>query len=88
MLSFPTSPLLLGRVTLSGGSAVTLGDAAECGPNTILGPVTVTNTDGPSVIAGNLIIGRLACSGNVPPPVNNGSPNHVIGVKTGQCSGL
>lgn len=59
-----------------------------CEPNNIVGPVTVTNTDGPSVIAGNLIIGRLGCSGNVPPPVNNGSPNRVIGPKTGQCSGL
>ncbi len=79
---------VVGRVTLAGGSAVTLGDAAGCGSNAIVGPVTVTNTDGPSVIAGNLIIGRLACSGNVPPPVNNGSPNNVIGPKTGQCAGL
>lgn len=80
---------LLGRASLAGGSMVTFGDPAnECGGNTVLGKVSVTDTDGPSVIGGNHIIGRLSCSGNEPPPVNNGSPNSVLGKKTGQCSDL
>lgn len=80
---------LLARVALDGGSAVTFGDPAnDCGGNTVLGRVSVTNTAGPSVIGGNRIIGRLECSGNEPPPVNNGFPNSVLGPKTGQCSDL
>ncbi len=68
---------------------MTFGDPAnDCGGNTVLGRVSVTNTAGPSVIGGNRIIGRLECSGNEPPPVNNGFPNSVLGPKTGQCSDL
>ena len=40
------------------------------------------------MIAGNLIIGPLACSGNNPAPVNHGAPNLVIGPRSGQCRGL
>ena len=80
---------LVGTATLAGGSGVTFGDPANgCGGNTVLGTVTVSGTDGPSVIGGNNIIGRLGCSGNEPPPVNNGFANSVLGLKTGQCSGL
>ncbi|MGH8776108.1 MAG: hypothetical protein ACRDWI_13395 [Jiangellaceae bacterium] len=78
-----------GPVRLNGGSSVTLGNPVlDCAPNSVVGPVKVTNTDGWNVIAGNSIIGPLACSGNAPPQVNNGSTNSVLGPKTGQCSGL
>jgi hypothetical protein len=42
----------------------------------------------PIVVSGNLIVGPLSCSGNQPPPVNEGVPNQVIGPKSGQCAGL
>lgn len=43
---------------------------------------------GPVVVAGNLILGLLACSGNEPAPTHHGSPNTVTGRKSGQCAGL
>jgi hypothetical protein len=57
----------------------------------MVGTVSLTdNTTGdtPIVVSGNEILGLLSCSGNEPPPVNNGSPNTVIGLKLGQCRGL
>ncbi|MFF9646633.1 Ig-like domain-containing protein [Kitasatospora aureofaciens] len=39
-------------------------------------------------IEGNTIAGSLACFGNTPPPTNDGHPNTVTGVRTGQCSTL
>jgi hypothetical protein len=78
-----------GAVDLTGSSAVRLGDPlAACAPNAVVGSVTVTGTVGPTVIAGNVITGSLACSGNDPAPVNNGEPNVVLGPKTGQCAEL
>ncbi len=76
-----TGPL---SVTGSTGTVVISG-------NKVIGPVSVTNNitgDTPTVVAGNSITGPLSCSGNVPPPVNNGVPNQVLGPKAGQCSGL
>ncbi|MET0459049.1 MAG: pre-peptidase C-terminal domain-containing protein, partial [Ilumatobacteraceae bacterium] len=81
--------ILTGTVRLDGSSAVRFGDpSVGCGPNAVLGRVEVTNTAGPSVIGGNGIIGVFACTGNVPPPVNNGSPNSVLGLRQGQCATL
>jgi uncharacterized repeat protein (TIGR01451 family) len=78
-----------GPVNLKGSSKVTLGDPEiDCEPNRVVGPVNVNQTDGPSVIAGNRIIGPLACKNNAPPPVNNGAPNDVTGPKSGQCKDL
>jgi hypothetical protein len=42
----------------------------------------------PIVVAGNTVVGPLACTGNEPPPVNNGQPNTVIGPVSGQCRSL
>ncbi|MGW2253228.1 Ig-like domain repeat protein [Kitasatospora sp. NPDC001660] len=39
-------------------------------------------------IEGNTIGGSLSCSGNTPPPTNDGHPNTVTGIRTGQCSTL
>jgi subtilisin family serine protease len=42
----------------------------------------------PIVVAANTFIGPLGCSQNQPPPVNNGQPNTVLGLATGQCADL
>ena len=77
-----------GKTQIAGSSAVRLGDpGAGCASNA-MGSVQVTGTEGPTVIAGNLIVGALKCSGNDPPPVNHGSPNIVFGQKSGQCATL
>ncbi|MGW2256162.1 hypothetical protein ACWCXH_39425, partial [Kitasatospora sp. NPDC001660] len=39
-------------------------------------------------IEGNTIGGSLSCSGNTPPPTNDGHPNTVAGARGGQCSTL
>jgi 5'-nucleotidase len=55
----------------------------------VTGPISVTgNTGGPAVIAGNKIVGALACSGNDPAPGNDGRKNTVHGPVTGQCKKL
>lgn len=57
----------------------------------ISGPVTVSgNATGtvPIVIAGNRIVGLLACTGNQPAPVNGGHTNDVTGPRSGQCAML
>ncbi|MFW6091254.1 MAG: S8 family serine peptidase [Actinomycetota bacterium] len=87
---------VVGPVTLTGTGprdlglpAVTFGDpASDCAGNTVVGPVTVSGTEGPSVVADNRIGGPLSCSGNDPAPVDNGFPNNVLGPKGGQCSDL
>jgi hypothetical protein len=80
--------VITGKVQIAGSSTVRLGDpAAGCAPNA-LGSVRITGSDGPSVIAGNLIFGPLKCSGNDPPPVNHGTPNIVFGPRTEQCAAL
>jgi 5'-nucleotidase len=58
--------------------------------STVVGPVSVRQTSSATapVIAGNRVIGLLACSGNSPAPTDNGDPNVVIGVATGQCAKL
>jgi uncharacterized repeat protein (TIGR01451 family) len=76
-------------VQIAGSSAVRLGDpAAGCAPNAFFGSVRVTGTVGPTVIGGNLIVGPLTCSGNNPPPTNNGAPNTVVGRRSGHGAGL
>ncbi|ARQ71948.1 glycosyl hydrolase 53 family protein [Streptomyces marincola] len=78
-----------GPVTSSGTSSVTIGNPVlGCAPNTISGPVTVTQTQWWNVIAGNTISGPLTCRENAQPPVNNGSTNTVSGPKSAQCRDL
>ena len=78
-----------GGLQATASSAITLGDPTDdCAPNNFVGEVTVNDTAGPSVIAGNRIVGPLACAGNDPAPVNNGHPNTVVGPKKGQCQDL
>jgi hypothetical protein len=54
------------------------------------GPGSARIVDGNEVVT-NTIHGNLNCEGNDPAPQvgdSEGSPNHVTGVKTGQCVGL
>jgi hypothetical protein len=78
-----------GSLTLHGSGKAVLGDPQiDCAPNTVTGPVSITGTSGQTVLAGNRIVGPLACSGNEPPPVNRGVPNSVTGPTSGQCRGI
>jgi hypothetical protein len=61
---------------------------AGCAPNTVSGPVTISGTQGLSVLAGNSIRGPLSCTGNDPAPVNRGRPNEIRGPASGQCSAM
>ncbi len=78
-----------GPVKITGSESVLLGDPnLGCASNDVDGPVTLTGTSGSSVVAGNHITGKLACTKNVPPPVDRGVPNIVLGPATGQCKSL
>lgn len=78
-----------GSVTLNGN----LGQA-EVGGNSFNGALTINNTSGvgpdlettATEIEGNTIAGSLSCTGNVPPPTNDGQPNNVTGGRFGQCA--
>jgi 5'-nucleotidase len=99
-----TGTQLLGSVTVTGATDKVLIDKAKItGPivlhgnkagvkidtASVTGPISVTgNTGGPAVIAGNKIVGALACSGNDPAPGNDGRKNTVHGPVTGQCKKL
>ena len=95
---------VIGPVSVTGATgAVTLDEARVSGPVTlsgnrggvtvdtvtVTGPVSVTgNTGGDHVIAGSTINGPLSCSGNNPPPGNDGRSNTVRGPASGQCARL
>jgi 5'-nucleotidase len=75
---------ITGPVVLHGNKAGVKVDTAS-----VTGPVSVTgNTGGTAVVAGNTIVGPLACSGNNPAPGNDGRKNKVHGPATGQCAKL
>jgi uncharacterized repeat protein (TIGR01451 family) len=81
--------LVLGTLRSKDAAAVTIGDPANgCPGNIVLGAIQVTGTSGPTVIGGNGILGKLACTGNDPAPTNGGSRNTVLGKKSGQCAKL
>jgi hypothetical protein len=50
--------------------------------------VGVPPADPVPVVAANRIAGPLICTGDVPPPTNDGLANKVAGPELGQCSGL
>ena len=80
---------LNGLLTLSGNMR-----QFELGQNLIHGGARVINTSGPGPnledsspeIEGNRISGALSCSGNSPAPTNDGRPNTVTGLRSGQCA--
>lgn len=78
--------MLSGSVTISGVSGL-----LALVENYVLGTIETTDNDTgdtPIVISGNQVFGTLSCSGNTPPPVNDGVPNEVTGRQTGQCADL
>lgn len=80
------SSKVTGAIFLSGGTT-----KLSLIGNRVIGPVSLTgNSTAPVqiVVAANTITGALMCSGNEPPPVNNGQPNTVSGSASGQCKDL
>jgi hypothetical protein len=78
--------VLVGPISLRGGVTV-----LSLVGNHITGPVSIRdNLTGatPIVVSANTIVGPFACTGNAPPPVNNGNPNTVTGPASGQCANL
>jgi hypothetical protein len=49
------------------------------------GPVQLSGVFPPTVIAANAVTGTLACTGNVPPPIDAGQPNRSTS-RSGQCA--
>lgn len=68
------------------------GGSATIAGTQVVGSVLVVNNrtvDAPLVIAANTVIGSLFCTGNQPPPVDDGAPNTVVGgMKLDQCAAL
>jgi hypothetical protein len=62
----------------------------------VTGTVILNDSSGPgpdeestqSEIEANTIGGSLSCTGNTPPPTNDGHPNKIIGSASGQCTGF
>ena len=66
--------------------------SAEASGNRIDGSMSLLDTtstgappDDVPELEGNQILGDLLCLRNVPPPTNDGQPNAVGGVRSGQC---
>ena len=49
--------------------------------------ISGSKTAKPILLAGNIVSGALACTGNSAPPVNGGTPNSFRKPATGQCAG-
>lgn len=92
-----TTGSVICRSTFSGAVTVTrsdgliqLGGEAPtplCGSNVLTGGVTLTdNTADEVLVASNLILGNVSCSGNSASPA--GSGNLILGTAGGQCAGL
>jgi hexosaminidase len=50
--------------------------------------VTLRTNIESTLVSANQIGGALTCTGNQPPPVDNGLPNTVSGPRSGQCAKL
>jgi 5'-nucleotidase len=75
---------ITGPVSLSGNKS-----GVEVDTSSVTGPVSVVgNSGGAAVVAGNRVVGPLACSGNNPAPGNDNRKNTVVGPKSGQCAKL
>lgn len=71
-----------GRVNVSSSLAVTFG------ANTLSLDATLDNNGpGKTIVKANTVYGTLGCSGNNPPPTDDGQPN-TAGAKSGQCVSL
>ena len=90
-----TGPVLLGAGSACapdtfGGSVSLTGNTTGVvlAGGTISGAVSLTRNATAVVVAGNTIGGSLSCDGNNPAPTDNGRPNTVTGLASGQCSAL
>ena len=63
----------------------TVGGSMQVSGNSGTGPFPEDVT---TELENNTVRGALNCSGNVPPPSNDGQPNHVSGPRAGQCATL
>lgn len=75
---------VVGQVTLAGTD-----ESVIITGNEFTGPLTLTDsaTTGPAIVGGNTVIGILDCTGNEPPPADDGNPN-TASVARHQCAGL
>ncbi|MFE9957124.1 hypothetical protein [Micromonospora sp. NPDC005299] len=94
--------VIRGPVRAEGAAGLAIHDSSVSGPlsvigtsgdftlvkSSISGPVTVVDGRGPSLLRGNVIRGRLECTGNDPAPRDDGEPNQVTGPVQGQCADL
>lgn len=79
-----TDSTVRGLVTITGTtSAITVANNAITGPTTL----SDNSTAQPALVAANTITGVLTCTGNEPPPTNNGDPNSATATRD-QCTGL
>jgi uncharacterized protein len=79
---------LVGTVQVSGATGPVRIGAGECAASEVVGAMTLDQNTGGVVLAGNRITGSLSCTGNEPPPTNEGTPNRVVGARKGQCASL
>ena len=75
-----------GGNTIKGSlSIVNSSGPVELGGNTVTQGISLTGSTGPAAeLEGNHLTGTLACTGNVPPPTDDGQPN-IAPTRTGQC---
>jgi hypothetical protein len=71
---------IAGPLTISGGTGPVLIGGAGCDPNTVVGPVRITDNAGGVEIGGNRVLGPLRVTGNSAPVEASG--NAVIGPVT------
>jgi hypothetical protein len=96
---YVTGGTLRAAVTASGAGTLSLLHANVTGPvtatgsgpvgvedSTLTGPVTMLHNTTATLVSGNRIHGPLTCTGNQPPPTDNGLPNTVSGPRLGQCA--
>ncbi|BCJ55156.1 alpha-1 2-mannosidase [Actinoplanes sp. NBRC 14428] len=76
------------RSTVTGPVTVTGSGPVHLEGSTINGAVTLLNNHSATVVAGDTINGPLACTANLPKPVNNGLPTAGTGPRLNQCAGL
>ncbi len=76
-----------GTVDIAGSTGPVRLGGTDCVGDDALGTVKITDNTGGVVVGGNRIVGVLSCTGNQPPPTNEGVPNQVLGSRTGQCIG-
>ena len=99
MIGDPAQGCPTNRLTSFGASVLSNDQfGVDMSGNTIFGSLRVTQsggvdlllipsgTTGEPVISGTTLGGALSCDGNTPPPSDRGTPNQVVGARSGQCA--